>query len=137
MFMEAFGNKNPIIKVQHKNIDKILLVISYLLFIFSLLYTQYLALILKDTIAIHFNFSGEVDGYGDKNFLYFSMLIIILLFVTINYLISKPHKLNYTDTITENNAPKKYLLMIRILRILQILVLCIDIIINYNIMTQS
>lgn len=63
---------------------------------------------LPDTIPIHFNSQGEVDGWGSKATIFLMPAIALLLFVPLYFLSKAPHVFNYPMTITEENAKRIY-----------------------------
>jgi len=77
---------------------------------------------LPDTIPIHYNASGEADGFGDKTTLLSLPLVATVLFFGITVLNCYPHIFNYPVPITEENAQNNYLLATRLLRFLKLAV---------------
>ncbi len=63
---------------------------------------------LPNTIPIHFNSQGEVDGWGNKATIFLMPAIALLLFVPLYFLSKAPHVFNYPMTITEENAKRIY-----------------------------
>jgi uncharacterized membrane protein len=80
-------------------------------------------------IPIHFNGSGEANGFGDKVTLLFLPLIPTVIFLGLTKLNKYPHLFNYAVTITEENAAKQYINATRMIRVLKtsvVLVFTID-----------
>lgn len=63
---------------------------------------------LPDTIATHFNFSGQVDGYGSKKTIFVMPGVATIIAVALALLSKVPHHFNYLATITEANAESQY-----------------------------
>ena len=63
---------------------------------------------LPDTIATHFNFSGQVDGYGSKKTIFIMPAVATIIAVALALLSRIPHQFNYLATITEANAESQY-----------------------------
>lgn len=86
-------------------------------------YTLYYFDALPDTIPIHYNAAGEVDGTGNKwNILALPIVGSVLtfgIFVMGKY----PHYFNYPIEINEENAAFQYLLSTRLLRWIRIIIL--------------
>jgi uncharacterized membrane protein len=82
--------------------------LSILILLFSFIYLFVKWSALPQTIAIHFNGSGEADGWGGKPILLIMPLIAIILFVGLTLLRKVPHQFNYMTTITDQNAPYQY-----------------------------
>lgn len=71
---------------------------------------------LPQIIPIHFNASGEPDGYGNKSFLWIMPGIEVVLYISMLVLSRYPHLFNYPATITEENAHDQYQMGARLLR---------------------
>ncbi len=63
---------------------------------------------LPDTIATHFNFSGQADGYGSKKTIFVMPGVATIIAVALALLSQIPHQFNYLVTITEANAESQY-----------------------------
>ena len=72
---------------------------------------------LPNKIPSHFNFIGEIDGYGSKDSIWtFPVLTLIIYFLL--YLVIKkvkPWNMNYPVMVTEKNAPKLYKISLQML----------------------
>jgi len=80
---------------------------------------------LPETIAIHFDASGNPDGFGDKITIFELPIIASVLFLGLSYLNRFPHIFNYMTEINEDNALQQYSIACRLIRMLK---LCIVII---------
>lgn len=80
---------------------------------------------LPETIPIHYNGAGEVDGYGGKATILALPLIATLLFVGLTFLNKFPHIFNYPIKITEDNALKQYTNATRLIRLLKLIIVII------------
>ncbi len=75
---------------------------------------------ISDTIPIHYNAAGEVDGYGDKSGI-FTIAIIATVFVIGLSLLNKfPHIFNYSRKITAENALQQYTAATRMIRYIKV-----------------
>lgn len=74
-------------------------------------------------VPTHFNAPGQPDNYGGKASLILLPIIGIVLFILIAVLARYPHTYNFPWPITEENAPRQYLLARTFLRWLS-LILC-------------
>lgn len=63
---------------------------------------------LPETIAIHFDFAGNPDGYGSSKTIFLVPAITTIISVAIAFLARIPEKFNYLTTITEANAQREY-----------------------------
>lgn len=72
---------------------------------------------LPENIPTHFNFQGQVDGYGHKSALWAIPMLSAGLYLAMGLLATKmkPWLMNYPVKVTEENAPKLYPLALRML----------------------
>lgn len=63
---------------------------------------------LPEIVPIHFNLSGEADGYGEKIYIFLSPLLAIIFNFSLRLLNKYPHKFNYLIRITKENAYFQY-----------------------------
>ena len=87
------------------SIARILSVIGLLVQGFMILWTWEL---LPDIIPIHYNFSGNADGYGDKSDLFLLFGLSLGLYFGLNWLSRRPQKFNYPWKIDEKNAEHQH-----------------------------
>ena len=83
-----------------------------------------------ETVAIHFDFSGHPDGYGNKLTNFLLTLIATIIYLGLTQLNKYPHFFNYMTKLTEENAARQYTgatKMIRILKISIVLIFTIEI----------
>src|SRR5687768_6412614 len=59
---------------------------------------------LPDVIPTHFNFKGEADAFGSPVSIFTGAAIGSALFLLMSILLRYPYKMNYTVTITPENA---------------------------------
>ena len=63
---------------------------------------------LPDVVPVHFNFTGEADGFGGRSSVLWLAGVMTAMGVLIGWLSTKPHVLNYPGDITEANAQRIY-----------------------------
>lgn len=63
---------------------------------------------LPEIVPVHFNFSGEADGFGDRSSLLRLAAIMFGMGALITWLSTKPNVFNYPAEITEANAQRLY-----------------------------
>ncbi len=100
-----------------------------------LLVTMWLAAIYgyiqaPDIVPIHFNGSGEPDGFGSKATIFLMPAIGSALYALITFINQYPQIFNYPVTITDENRQRNYQYATRMLRILK---LCLLLIFNYSV----
>lgn len=124
--------ERPVIKIQATLTDKIVeaLAIVLLSSLWAMVVIGYANL--PETIPIHFNGSGEPDGYGDKNTLFLLPVIATFMYFLLTVLNSKPHIFNYPVEITPENAEKQYSIAVRMMRAIKLSVLLIFCAIEYG-----
>ncbi|KIL51265.1 hypothetical protein KP77_07770 [Jeotgalibacillus alimentarius] len=99
----------PVIKVHVPLWAKCLSLISLILLIAASVYLAMSWGDLADTIPIHFNASGEADGFGGKWTAILLPVIGFIMWGGMTALERIPHTYNYLAKITEENAEKQYL----------------------------
>lgn len=77
---------------------------------------------LPETIPIHFNFSGEADGYAGKLAYWMFPFITTGLFLLLTLISRYPHALNYPVKITEENAYQQYSMAKRFIGIMRLVI---------------
>jgi uncharacterized membrane protein len=80
---------------------------------------------LPDTIPIHFNGSGQADGFGGKGNILTLPVIATILFVGLTILNKFPHVFNYPVNITIDNALRQYTNATKMIRYLKLIIVLI------------
>ena len=99
---------NPKINIELTKSDKLIEIISWITFIFvwATIAMNYSSL--PDTIPIHFDASGQPDGYGSKAIIFLLGFILSFIFVLMTLINKVPHIFNYPVKITAENAHYQY-----------------------------
>lgn len=123
----------PILKLQLTTTDYTLEAIAILgiISLWVMAVVSYLSL--PETVATHFNVSGQADNWGNKASIFILPGIGILLFTGISILTKFPHIFNYPVKVTEENAPQFYKKSVRIIRILKALLVILFLFIEWQI----
>ncbi|MEO6539573.1 MAG: DUF1648 domain-containing protein [Ferruginibacter sp.] len=82
-----------------------------------------------EIVPIHYDSSGNINGYGSKLTILFLPLIPTIIFWGLTQLNKYPHVFNYMTEITADNAERQYTgatRMIRILKVSCVLMFTID-----------
>lgn len=110
----------PVINLSKSTTDILLELATLIILAICWIITIYNLKILPESIVSHFDLHGNPDKYSSKYFLFFipalQSLLIILLFTLNHY----PHKFNYLETITPQNAEKIYKQGVRMMRIVNL-----------------
>lgn len=114
-------SERPRIKVPFEAVDIIIEIASITLLILMWCYSIVNYTELPDTIATHFNASGEPDGFGSKNTIWLIPTIATVMYIGLFILNKYPHIHNYMVNITEENALKNYRFSTRVVRIVNFL----------------
>ena len=120
----------PKIKIILTQFDKLIEISGIILLIIIWTLTAFNYFQSPDTVPIHFNLSGQPDGYGSKATLLFIPIIPTVIYLGLTQLNKYPHIYNYMTKITEENAKRQYTIatrMIRILNVSIVLIFTIDI----------
>jgi uncharacterized membrane protein len=91
---------------------------------------------LPDTIPIHFNASGQADGYGEKDTIFFLPAIATIISIGITILSRYPHLFNFPFELTPENTERQYSNALKMVRFMKISLALIFTIIVFG-MTQS
>lgn len=124
--------KRPRITLKLTTIDILLEIIgwSLLAFLWFLTLSEYSRL--PQTIATHFNSSGKIDDYGNKDTIFLLPIITTVMFVGLTILNRFPHLFNYATEITEENAERQYKNATKLLRFLKLSIVLIFTFIAYR-----
>jgi uncharacterized membrane protein len=115
----------PKIQLTPSSFDKALSLASIFLLVIIWVLTIYTVLKSPTTIPIHFNATGNADGYGPKLILFILPAIATLIHFGLTKLNNYPHIFNYVNRITEDNAEKQYTIATRMLSFLKLALLLI------------
>ncbi len=80
---------------------------------------------LPDMIPRHYGIDGTPDSFSSKKVIWTLPIVGTILFVGLYWINKYPHKFNYTQKITKDNAEKQYKNVMRMIRILNSLIACI------------
>jgi uncharacterized membrane protein len=98
----------PVIKLPSSRLGSVLNGLSIALVIASWLIPILLYSSLPETIPSHFNFKGEVDGWGNRKIIFLLPVISVVIYTLITVVQCHPEIHNYTSNINESNAPENY-----------------------------
>lgn len=110
------ATNRPKINIPLEPLDVIVDITSITLYVVMIIYTALNYNALGDTIPIHFNASGEADGFGNKTSVWVLPIIGMVIYSILCILNKYPHTHNYMVNITEENAFKNYRLSTRLVR---------------------
>lgn len=112
----------PRIKLEYTLTDRLIEIIGWgvLLVIWVLVISTYSNL--PDTIPVHYNALGEVDGYGAKSEIWILPVVGSIVYIGITVLNKFPHIFNYLTKITDENALLQYTLATKLLRYLKLFI---------------
>lgn len=116
------NNKQPKIKIAWTAIDISLEILAVLALAALWLLLLYFYPKLPNTIPVHFDGAGKIDGYGSKILLLFEPIVASILFFGLTVLNRYPHLFNYLSPITEDNAAYQYRMATRLIRYLKLLI---------------
>lgn len=127
--MEA---QRPELKVRLTTADKLLEVMAGGALLFLWIGILYSYTHSPDVVPLHFDLSGNPDGYGDKNSLFISPIIATFLYGLLTLINSFPHSFNYPVTITPENALEQYTAATRLIRCIKLAIIMIIGILEYQ-----
>lgn len=110
------------LSIKQTAVTKIIQYLCLFFLIFQWIFTFYYYQKLPNTIPIHYNFQGEVDGYGSKIFFVITPIIATLIFAGLYFCEKYPKLFNFPVKLNENNAIKQYEIAVSLVRKIQIFV---------------
>lgn len=115
----------PALNIELTQGDKFLdnLSIVLLLGIWALILKYYSDL--PAVIPVHYNVAGEADAFGPRWFILILPTVSTLIYGGLTWLNRNPHRFNYPVKITEENAPRQYMLAMRMIRGVKLAVLLV------------
>lgn len=110
----------PIITLKPQPIDFLLDVLSWtlLLTLWVIVLISYYTL--PERIPIHFNFAGEVDGWSEKQMIFFHPALATSIMIVLTLISRYPHTFNYPVQITPENAERNYRLGVRVIKFVRV-----------------
>ena len=120
-----FYNNRPRIKVIKTRTDNIIEIIGWciLVALWCTVFIYYPRM--PNTIPIHYNHSGEIDGYGDKSMIWIVLIIGSVMYIGLKLVSRYPHIFNYPSKITEENALNYYTNATKMFRYLNLIIILI------------
>lgn len=115
-------NKQPKINITWTALDISLEIIAILALAALWLMLLYFYSKLPNTIPVHFDAAGKIDGYGSKIILLLEPVLASILYVGLTVLNRYPHLFNYLSQINEDNAAYQYRMATRLIRYLKLLI---------------
>lgn len=112
----------PKITIERTQRDTIIDVLTYLAVALIIGLTADYFQQLPDTIPVHFDGAGNVDGYGNKANVWFIPIIALLIAVGFSYLERIPYRFNYSITINPDNAEQQYRIGRRLLQYMKLVI---------------
>ena len=115
----------PNIKPSLSRLDNLLEIAGkiFLAFLWGLI--LYIFFKLPAVIPIHFNSTGQADGYGNKISILFLPVTATVIYFGLTQLNKHPHIFNYPVKITVSNALRQYTLATRMLRFIKAAIMII------------
>ncbi len=110
----------PRIKLVKTNFDNFLESLGWLLLVLLWVKVLFSFNELPDIIPTHFNYKGEVDGYGSKWTLMILPLTASIAYIGLTILNRFPHIFNYLVDITQENAERQYSISTKMIRALKL-----------------
>jgi uncharacterized membrane protein len=125
-------SNRPILRLSLTAFDRCIEVLELLLLLGFWIFTVKFYPLLPEIIPTHFGGGGEPDGFGSKATILGLPIVSTVLYVMLTIFSRYPHKMNYSATITAENAEVQYRIMTRMIRVLKVFVLLIFWILDYK-----
>lgn len=107
-------------KATYQKINRIVDIIGIALIISLVVITLVAWKNAPDIVPTHYNFSGEVDGYGSKNTMLILLPIVVIVYIPMAVLSKYPEVYNYCVDINPINKEKQYLMASTFIRIINV-----------------
>lgn len=129
--------ERPRIKIELTITDKVFEVLGWfaVLAIWIITIASYSGL--PNTIPIHYNGAGQVDGFGEKESILILPLMATITFVVLTILNKFPHIFNYLNKITKENALEQYTNGTRMIRYLKFVIVIVFGLIEFKIIQNA
>lgn len=98
----------PVLHLPKTGVEKMMDRISLLLIVINMIYLIGVWNTLPEQVPIHYNFKGQVDGWGGKSVIWLLPTISFILWFGLTMMERVPHFFNYPIEITEKNAAFQY-----------------------------
>jgi len=108
-------------KIPPDKYDKIWETISIILLLAHALLLVWALPLLPERVAVHFDFSGRADGWGNKNTLWYMFLIAVLFYGLMTYISFRPDL--YHSRMTKNNLNEQFRLTSKMVRTVKAFIL--------------
>jgi len=132
-----FGENKPKITLKKTKPQRYIEMATFACLFIALAYTIYNYTALPEQVPMHFNLYGEVDSYGDKNFVWLTHIIGFGLCFGIYKLNQRPHVFNYPIEITKDNAEKLYTSAVKAMSIVNFSIALLFAIISYQVVSLA
>lgn len=108
--------ERPKLKIPLTGSDKVIEALCWFGLAFIWVWAILAYFTLPEIVPVHFNPSGQADGYGSKVSMLFLPVIPTVLAIGLTILNRYPHTFNYLEEITHANAERNYRMGTRVLR---------------------
>lgn len=112
--------QRPKLDIPLTPLDRVIEVISLLIMVALWCFTLFSYFKLPEIIPIHFDVSGNINKWGNKNTLIFLPVTATVIFIGLTILNKHPDIFNYPGKVTTANAAQQYTLATRMLRALKL-----------------
>jgi len=121
----------PNIKVKLQSFDHVVeaMGIIALIVLIALPFVYYSDL--PDIIPSHFGASGKADGFSNKKFIWLLPILGTVMYYGMYRLNQYPHLFNFPQKVTEENAERLYTTASRMIRVLNVSIVCVFAIITH------
>jgi len=129
--------ERPVLKIKWQILDYVIEIIAALLLIAIWFYVIVSYQNLPDTIAIHFNFNGEADGYSSKSGIWAMPIVGSVLWMLLSIINQFPHAFNFPYKLNNANIELQYKMAQRFMRFIKVWICSIFLYAVYSIKESS
>lgn len=126
------NEKRPKLEIKQEPFDRQLDLLALVGVILLILLPIYFYNQLPETIPSHYGPNGEPDGFSSKATLWIVPIMGGLMFLGLSWLKKYPHKYNYPQPVTEENAESMYRNGTRLIRSMNAIITCVFAYMTYS-----
>lgn len=125
--------KLPIYRPAWSATDKIIEILSWMLIGSTWILVLFAFWDLPDRVPVHFNASGQADGYGGKISIFLLPFVVTAVFIFLHLIARRPWTFNYLVKVNDTNYQQLYLVHLRALRMVRLVIVVFSLYVTYMI----
>lgn len=124
--------ERPVIRNSNTIMEKVLEIILLFIVVLMVIWPICQFARLPETVPIHINIHGDIDGYGSRIVVLVLPIVGVLLYVGLTVLQRVPHLYNYPIEVTDDNAHLLYALGVQMIRFVKAIMIILFVYLTYS-----